>query len=125
MDVFLGRELGLATVLSVLGLSATYAGKVMGSTSTFGGELGSTVLPLAASAFAVTMGLNVLELVKLDLPSFEGGLEYMTSLPKNARAYLLGESRFSEDGGRRLVLIVSEWGRREHRSDGLSFCLRG
>lgn len=78
-------------MLSLLGLSATYAGKVMGSSSTFGGALGSTVLPLAASAFAVMMGLNVLELVKLDLPSFEGGLEYMTSLPKNARAYLLGE----------------------------------
>eukprot|EP00903_Cladosiphon_okamuranus_P019496 g17929.t1 len=83
---------GLATVLSFLGLSATFAGKVMGSPSTFGGELGATVLPLAASAFAITMGLNVLELVKLDLPSFEGGLEYMTSLPKNARAYLLGAS---------------------------------
>lgn len=85
---------GLATVLSLLGLSATYAGKVMGSSATFGGELGSTVLPLLASAFAVAMGLNVLELVKLDLPSFEGGLEYMTSLPKNARAYLLGERLF-------------------------------
>lgn len=86
------HEKGLATVLSLLGLSATYAGKVMGSSGTFGGEIGSTVLPLAASAFAVAMGLNVLELVKLDLPSFEGGLDYMTSLPKNARAYLLGGS---------------------------------
>lgn len=88
-------------MLSFLGLSATYAGKVMGSTSSFGGELGATVLPLAASAFAVTMGLNVLELVKLDLPSFEGGLEYMTSLPKNARAYLLGETIFFLFFGRR------------------------
>ncbi|CAN0235268.1 unnamed protein product, partial [Ectocarpus fasciculatus] len=82
---------GLATVLSVLGLSATYAGKVMGS-SAFGTGLGATVLPLAASAFAVAMGLNVLELVQLNFPSFEGGLDYMTSLPKNARAYLLGAS---------------------------------
>ncbi|CAM9488934.1 unnamed protein product [Ectocarpus sp. 12 AP-2014] len=82
---------GLATVLSLLGLSATYAGKVMGS-SAFGTGLGATVLPLAASAFAVAMGLNVLELVQLNFPSFEGGLDYMTSLPKNARAYLLGES---------------------------------
>lgn len=106
-------------MLSVLGLSATYAGKVMGSTSTFGGELGSTVLPLAASAFAVTMGLNVLELVKLDLPSFEGGLEYMTSLPKNARAYLLGERRCSEAGGRSLLFVVSGWRRRKRSSDDL------
>lgn len=62
----------------------------MGS-GTFGSGVGSTVLPLAASGFAVAMGLNVLELVTLDLPSFEGGLDYMISLPKNARAYLLGE----------------------------------
>jgi len=89
---------GLATVLSLLGLSATYAGKVMGSSTTFGSGMGSTVLPLAASAFAVAMGLNVLELVKLDLPSFEGGLEYMTSLPKNARAYLLGGGSLSAAG---------------------------
>lgn len=76
-------------MLSLLGLSATFAGKVMGST-TAGSEL-ATLLPLGASAFAVAMGLNVLELVQLDLPSFEGGLDFMTSLPRNARAYLLGE----------------------------------
>lgn len=81
---------GLATVLSLLGLSATFAGRVMGST-TAGSEM-ATLLPLGASAFAVAMGLNVLELVQLDLPSFEGGLDFMTSLPRNARAYLLGAS---------------------------------
>lgn len=77
-------------MLSLLGLSATFAGRVMGST-TAGSEM-ATLLPLGASAFAVAMGLNVLELVQLDLPSFEGGLDFMTSLPRNARAYLLGES---------------------------------
>eukprot|EP00904_Undaria_pinnatifida_P001702 jgi/Undpi1/11532/HiC_scaffold_30.g13829.m1 len=82
---------GLATVLSLLGLSATFAGKVMGST-TAGSGFGETLLPLGASAFAVAMGLNVLELVQVDLPSFEGGLDFMTSLPRNARAYLLGAS---------------------------------
>ncbi|CAM9359991.1 unnamed protein product, partial [Laminaria digitata] len=82
---------GLATVLPLLGLSATFAGKIMGST-TAGGGLGATILPLSASLFAVAMGLNVLELVQLDLPSFEGGLDFMTSLPRNARAYLLGAS---------------------------------
>lgn len=78
-------------MLSLLGLSATFAGKVMGST-TAGSGFGETLLPLGASAFAVAMGLNVLELVQVDLPSFEGGLDFMTSLPRNARAYLLGES---------------------------------
>lgn len=82
---------GLATVLSLLGLSATFAGKVMGTT-TAGTGLGATLLPLGASAFAVAMGLNVLELVQLELPSFERGLDFITSLPRNARAYLLGES---------------------------------
>lgn len=81
---------GLASVLSLLGLSATLAGKVMGS-GTEGTGLAATVLPLFASTFAITMGLNVLELVKVDLPSFEGGLEFMTRLPRNARAYMLGE----------------------------------
>lgn len=77
-------------MLSLLGLSATLAGRVMGSDAG-GGVIGATLLPLGASAFAVAMGLNLLELVKVDLPSFEGGMEYMMSLPRNARAYLLGE----------------------------------
>lgn len=93
------KQTGLATVLSLLGLSATFAGKVMGSAGALGSGIGATVLPLAASAFAVMMGLNVLELVKLDLPSFEGGLDYMTSLPKNARAYLLGGISSAAGGG--------------------------
>lgn len=64
----------------------------MGS-SAAGSEIGETLLPLGASVFAVTMGLNVLELVEFDLPSFDGGLEFMTSLPRNARAYLLGGTK--------------------------------
>lgn len=82
---------GLATVLSFLGLSATFAGKVMGG-STAGTGLGTTLLPVGASVFAIAMGLNVLELLKFDLPSFEGGLDFITSLPRNTRAYMLGES---------------------------------
>ena len=62
----------------------------MGS-GTEGTGLAAAVFPLVASGFAIAMGLNVLELVKVDLPSFEGGLEFMTSLPRNARAYMLGE----------------------------------
>lgn len=85
-----GRKPGLATVLSLLGLSATLAGRVMGNGNLAGG-LGETLLPLGASVFAVAMGLNVLELVRVDLPSFEGGLDYITSLPRNARAFVLGE----------------------------------
>lgn len=89
-DLATSRCPGLATVLSLLGLSATLAGKVMGSGTAAGG-VGETLLPLGASAFAIAMGLNVLELLRVDLPSFEGGLDYITSLPTNARAFLLGE----------------------------------
>ncbi|CAM9395097.1 unnamed protein product [Discosporangium mesarthrocarpum] len=81
---------GLATVLSLLGLSATLAGRVMGSTS--GTGLGGTLLPIMASVLAVVMGLNVLELVSLELPSFEGGLDNILKLPRTARAFLLGSS---------------------------------
>ena len=56
-----------------------------------GTGLAATLLPLFASSFAVTMGLNVLELVNVGLPSFEGGLECMMRLSMNARAYILGE----------------------------------
>ncbi|CAM9726126.1 unnamed protein product [Chrysoparadoxa australica] len=59
---------GLASVLSVLGLSATLAaGKMFGSLSL--GELNQAALPLFASALAIAMGLNLLELITVDLPS--------------------------------------------------------
>ncbi|CAM9380219.1 unnamed protein product [Choristocarpus tenellus] len=82
--------LGLATVLSTLGLSATLAGRVVGTTD--GTGLSATLLPLAASAIAVVMGLNVLELVTFNLPSFEGGIDALLKLPRTARAFLLGSS---------------------------------
>ncbi|KAJ6966541.1 cytochrome c-type biogenesis ccda-like chloroplastic protein isoform X4 [Populus alba x Populus x berolinensis] len=54
--------LGLATTLALLGIAASFAGKTYG-------QIGQG-LPLAASGLAVIMGLNLLEIIELQLPSF-------------------------------------------------------
>ncbi|KAG5178773.1 cytochrome c biogenesis protein, thiol reduction transmembrane region, CcdA [Tribonema minus] len=82
---------GLATVLSVLGLSATYAGKLFGSTG-LGGDTGGLALPLVSSVIAIAAGLNLLELLNFTLPSWEAGVESFNSLPRVGRAYALGAS---------------------------------
>ncbi|KAK8952181.1 hypothetical protein KSP39_PZI004249 [Platanthera zijinensis] len=55
-------SLGLATTLALLGVGASFAGKAYG-------QIGQG-LPLVASGLAVLMGLNLLEIVELKLPSF-------------------------------------------------------
>ncbi|KAE8679104.1 Cytochrome c-type bioproteinsis ccda-like chloroplastic protein [Hibiscus syriacus] len=55
-------SLGLATTLALLGVGASFAGKAYG-------QIGQG-LPLAASGLAVIMGLNLLEVIELQLPSF-------------------------------------------------------
>ncbi|KAL9297922.1 hypothetical protein ACSQ67_023818 [Phaseolus vulgaris] len=55
-------SLGLATTLAVLGVGASFAGKAYG-------QIGQG-LPLAASGLAIIMGLNLLEIIELRLPSF-------------------------------------------------------
>lgn len=77
---------GLATSLSVLGLSATLAGKLFGSAGA--GALGAA-LPLTASAVAIVMGLNLLDLVSLRLPSFDAALQ-LERFPPSLQAFLLG-----------------------------------
>ncbi|KAL8244892.1 hypothetical protein R6Q59_011150 [Mikania micrantha] len=54
--------MGLATTLALLGVAASFAGKAYG-------QVGQG-LPLAASGLAVIMGLNLLEVIELQLPSF-------------------------------------------------------
>lgn len=77
---------GLATSLSVLGISATLAGKLFGSAGA--GALGAA-LPLTASAVAIVMGLNLLDLVNLKLPSFDATLQ-LDKFPPSLQAFLLG-----------------------------------
>ncbi|KAH0460890.1 hypothetical protein IEQ34_008465 [Dendrobium chrysotoxum] len=55
-------SLGLATTLALLGIGASFAGKAYG-------QIGKG-LPLAASSLAILMGLNLLEIIELKLPSF-------------------------------------------------------
>lgn len=74
--------LGLATTLAALGMVAAIAGRIYGQVG-----IG---LPLVVSAIAILMGLNLLEILPLRLPSFTG-LEWITKdLPEGVRSYLLG-----------------------------------
>ena len=74
--------LGLASTLAILGIVATTIGKVYG-------QIG-TGLPIVVSLIAITMGLNLLEILPLQLPNF-GGTDWIgEDLPRGVRSYLLG-----------------------------------
>jgi cytochrome c-type biogenesis protein len=74
--------LGLATTLSGLGIIAAFVGKVYGQVG-----IG---LPIIVSVIAILMGLNLLEALPLQLPSFDG-LEWISKdLPEGVRSYLIG-----------------------------------
>jgi cytochrome c-type biogenesis protein len=74
--------LGLATTLMILGLVAAIAGRIYGQVG-----LG---LPIVVSVVAILMGLNLLELVPLRLPSWGGSDWISTDWPIGVRSYLLG-----------------------------------
>jgi cytochrome c-type biogenesis protein len=74
--------LGLATTLAGMGVFAATVGKVYG-------QIG-VGLPIFVSAVAILMGLNLLELLPLRLPSW-GGMDWISQdLPKGVRSYLIG-----------------------------------
>ena len=76
--------LGLATTLAGLGIIAAVVGKVYG-------QIGIG-LPIIVSIIAILMGLNLLEALPLQLPSW-GGTEWISQeLPKGVRAYCIGLS---------------------------------
>ncbi|KAG7015470.1 Cytochrome c-type biogenesis ccda-like chloroplastic protein 2 [Cucurbita argyrosperma subsp. argyrosperma] len=77
--------LGLATTLALLGIAASFAGKAYG-------QIGQG-LPLAASGLAVIMGLNLLEIIELQLPSFFDNFDPRSAaanFPSSVQAYLAG-----------------------------------
>lgn len=75
-------SLGLATTLAGLGILAAFVGRVYGQVG-----LG---LPILVSLVAIIMGLNLLEALPLQFPSF-GGTEWISKdLPAGVRSYLLG-----------------------------------
>lgn len=74
--------LGLATTLALLGIIATSIGKIYG-------QIG-VGLPIIVSLIAIAMGLNLLEILPLPLPSL-GATDWITEdLPRGLRSYLLG-----------------------------------
>ncbi|XAR56588.1 hypothetical protein NMG60_11037135 [Bertholletia excelsa] len=78
-------SLGLATTLALLGISASFAGKAYG-------QIGQG-LPLAASGLAIIMGLNLLEIIELQLPSFFNNFDpraAAANFPSSVQAYLAG-----------------------------------
>ncbi|HIK27580.1 MAG: cytochrome c biogenesis protein CcdA [Oscillatoriaceae bacterium SKW80] len=75
-------SLGLATTLAGLGILAALAGSIYGQVG--------VGLPIIVSIIAIIMGLNLLEALPLQLPSF-GGIEWISKeWPNGLRAYLLG-----------------------------------
>ncbi|XP_078447046.1 cytochrome c biogenesis protein family isoform X1 [Wolffia australiana] len=81
----LAFALGLATTLAVLGIAASFAGKAYG-------QIGAG-LPIAASGLAIVMGLNLLEILELQLPSFFSDFDPRSAaanLPSSVQAYLAG-----------------------------------
>ncbi|GAC1493470.1 MAG: cytochrome c biogenesis protein CcdA [Chamaesiphon sp.] len=75
-------SLGLATTLAGLGVFAALVGQVYGQVG-----IG---LPIIVSIVAILMGLNLLEALPLQFPSF-GGLEWISKdLPEGVRSYLIG-----------------------------------
>ena len=75
-------SLGLATTLAGLGIIAALLGKVYGQVG-----IG---LPIIVSIIAILMGLNLLEALPLQFPSF-GGTEWISpELPQGLRSYLIG-----------------------------------
>ncbi|KAK9674433.1 hypothetical protein RND81_12G232000 [Saponaria officinalis] len=77
--------LGLATTLALLGVAASVAGKAYG-------QIGQG-LPVAASGIAVVMGLNLLEIIELQLPSFFNEFDPRSAaakFPSSVQAYLAG-----------------------------------
>ncbi|KAM3273821.1 hypothetical protein ACQJBY_043169 [Aegilops geniculata] len=78
-------SLGLATTLAILGVAASFAGKAYG-------QVGQG-LPVAASGLGIVMGLNLLEVVELQLPSFFSDFDpraAAANLPSSVQAYLAG-----------------------------------
>jgi len=74
--------LGLATTLAALGVVAAFVGKVYGQVG-----IG---LPIIVSIIAILMGLNLLEALPLQLPSF-GGMNWISKdFPPSVRSYLIG-----------------------------------
>lgn len=75
-------SLGLATTLAGLGIVASFVGQVYG-------QIGLS-LPIIVSVIAILMGLNLLEALPLQLPSFDTIEWIPKQIPHSLKSYLLG-----------------------------------
>ncbi|HEY9617929.1 MAG TPA: cytochrome c biogenesis protein CcdA [Microcoleaceae cyanobacterium] len=74
--------LGLATTLAGLGIAAAVLGQIYG-------QIGWG-LPIVVSILAILMGLNLLEILPLRLPSYNG-LDWLSNdIPPGLKSYLMG-----------------------------------
>ena len=75
---------GLATTLALLGVAAASVGRAYGQTVGDG-------LPIFVSLLAVAMGLNLLEVIVVEFPSFFGDFDARTlRVPNEVKSYLAG-----------------------------------
>ena len=90
---------GLAIVFTALGVSASAIGGVFGSTGGEGGEatLKSLLLSAASSIVCVIMGMQLLELIQIPLPSLD--FKWRASLNAKGSSDGINGSLFDENGG--------------------------
>ena len=122
---------GLAAVFTLLGLSASAFGGIFGGSAGREGEtLGSLLLAAASSLVCVVMGMQLLELVQLPLPSLD--FQYRASFETKGNS---GRSLFDENGGLMLdnlqnkqgdeIIIKGEESDRNELAALLRVCLLG
>lgn len=90
---------GLALVFTALGVSASAIGGVFGSAGGEGGEttLKSLLLSAASSIVCITMGMQLLELIQIPLPSLD--FKWRASLNAKGGNDGINGSLFDENGG--------------------------
>lgn len=91
---------GLAVVFTGLGLSASLLGGLFGGKMSAEGNLGGLILAAIGSLVSVAMGLQLLDLINVPLPSLDYRLRAKPQLSGKAN-----KSLFDENGG--LVLTVN------------------
>jgi cytochrome c-type biogenesis protein len=79
--------LGLATTLTIFGLSAALLGTLFGSSGGFSDAAG-----LVSSAVLIAMGLYLLEIIQFEFPSFETDVNKIAGveIPANLQSFLFG-----------------------------------
>lgn len=98
---------GLAVVFTALGVSASALGSVFGGSSSAGGDtLQSLLLAAASSLVCILMGMQLLDLIQIPLPSLD--FKWRAAFDTKGRRGRANGSLFDENGGLVLVSLQSE-----------------